>query len=96
MTVMIDEIPPYQGVDIALGRNHEVTKPPVAGWAITHPVLGAEMFESEEEADARISEIASSDVKRPLQTSKFRAWIHYQEAFPHLGGMSSRKHWSPR
>jgi hypothetical protein len=82
-----NEIPPYQGIDIVLANHRKASATPVAGWAITHPVLGAEMFEREEDADARISEIAWSSVKWPQRTSKFKAWIHTE---------GNRKHWSPR
>lgn len=80
-------IPAYQDVDLILGRDKLASSPPVQGWAITHPVLGAEMFEREEDADARISGIACSSVKWPQHTSKFKAWIHTE---------GNRKHWSPR
>ena len=86
-TEPLNALPPYQGVDLILARNKLASSEPVEGWAITHPVLGAEMFEREEDADARISEIASSQVKWPQHTSKFRAWLHTE---------GNRRHWSPR
>jgi hypothetical protein len=84
---MTDETPPYQSIDIVLGREQLATTPPVKGWAITHPVLGAEMFEDESDADRRISEIACSAVKYPNHTAKFNAWIHTE---------GNRKCWTPR
>ena len=86
-TQSLNPIPPYQNVDLILGRDKLPSAPPVAGWAITHPVLGAEMFEREEDADVRRIEIASSQVKYPQHTSKFKAWLHAE---------GSRKCWSPR
>ena len=84
---MTDTIPPYQGIDLMLGLHKKASAPPKPGWAITHPVLGAEMFDTEEAADARIIEIACSGVKWPHHTSKFKAWLHQE---------GNRKHWTPR
>ena len=91
---MEQEIPAYQAIDLVLGNDKGVTIPPVRGWAITHPVLGAEMFEREEEADARIAEIAASDVKWPDHTSKWKAWLHSQQSV--MGKLSNRRFWTPR
>lgn len=91
---MPEEIPAYQIMCLATGRNIGVTIPPIIGWAITHSILGAEMFEDEAECDKRIHEIANSKVKYPKQTSRWKAWLHFQEGCPE--GVSNRKHWSPR
>lgn len=87
MTDLTIEIPPHQSIDLILGNDKKSATAPVKGWAITHPILGAEMFQNESDADSRISEIACSQVKYPMHTSKFSAWIHTE---------GNRKHWSPR
>jgi len=83
----MNQTPAYQGIDLVLGTHKNASSEPIRGWVISHPVLGSEMFESEQDADARIVEIACSKVKYPLHTSKFAAWIHTE---------GNRKHWSPR
>lgn len=83
----MNEIPAYQAIDLAVGAPQRASAEPVKGWAITHPVLGAELFEDESEADRRISEIACLQVKYPNCTSKFKAWIHTE---------GNHKHWGPR
>jgi hypothetical protein len=84
---VLKEIPAYQSADLILGLDKKATASPIKGWAISHPVLGSEMFEHEEDADARINEIACSQVKWAHHTSKFQAWIHTE---------GNRKHWTPR
>lgn len=81
------EISPYQSVDLILGNDKKASANPVKGWAITHPILGAEMFDSENDADSRINEIACSQIKYPMHTSKFKARLHTE---------GNRKYWSPR
>ena len=83
----LQPIEPYQSIDLILGNDNKASSAPVEGWAITHPVLGSEMFENEADADSRISEIASSNVKWPQHTSKFKVWLHTK---------GNRKYWSPR
>lgn len=62
-------------------------KYPVEGYAVTHPILGAELFINEDEADKRISKIVCSGVKYPNNTSKLPAWIHKE---------NNRLFWTPR
>jgi hypothetical protein len=35
---LTNELPPYQSIDVAVGRNKGVTKQPIAGWVLLDPV----------------------------------------------------------
>lgn len=47
----------------------------IAGWAVTHPIKGAALFEHEEDADAHIEDLKN---KMRYHASKFKAWLYKQ------------------
>jgi hypothetical protein len=89
------DIPPYQAVDIILGCEQGVTIPPVPGWVVTAPdsKIDTEMFANEADAQQHVQSIKFKS-KWPDQIFTRPCWIHEQEG--HRGGVSNRRHWTPR
>ena len=89
------EVPPYQALDLILGRHKKVTVPPVAGWVVTAPDsrIPAAMFIDEVDASTHVEETKRVS-KWPEQVFARKCWIHSEEG--HAGEVAKRRHWTPR
>ena len=79
----IQEIPPYQSIDLALGTDKLATPKPIAGFTVLYADIGC-IGHFENEADMNDA-IDNAKSKWPPQI--FKSWIHTE---------GNRKHWSPR
>lgn len=87
-------IPPYQPVDILLGRD-KTSVPPIPGWVIIAPDSGiqAELIEKEADVPAALERVKTKS-KWPAQIFARPCWIHAGET---VGGVTNiRRYWTPR
>lgn len=86
-------IPPYQPIDLMLGKKRPDIPPPTEGFVVSCPTNGTTLFTAESDAVAALDQIRARS-RYPDSVSIRPAWIHHADVC--YGQIVHRKYWTPR